>query len=138
MSSPATSLKSTFSHQKHDQNYRNYRQLFSTQTPELRTEFGANAEAEAPHPTPLARQRRERVKSTSKVIIFSRLTRRCARSQPSCLFAALFAQKSVPKIGKICTILGAICNLNMLNTLWPTGRFFWDFSTKTLLSILTT
>src|ERR1700722_404461 len=84
------------------------------------------------------RQRHARADFIGNLLIFSSLAWRCACRLPSCLLAANFAQKSVPKIGKICTILGAVPNLNDMNTLSAISRSSRDFSTKTPLSFLTT
>jgi len=85
-----------------------------------------------------ARQSPARNDFIAKQFYFNDIHYRCACRLPSCLFAANFAQKSVPKIGKICTILGAVCNLNVLNTLSKSAGSFGTFSTKSPLSILTT
>lgn len=90
------------------------------------------------HPTVAVSQRLADVNFDNNYFYFNNIHRRCACSVPRCQFVVNFAQKSVPKIGKRGTVLGAICNLNELNILWATGRSFGDFSTKTPLSILTT
>jgi hypothetical protein len=57
---------------------------------------------------------------------------------PSCLLTRNFAQKSMPKIGKMALGMVQFSNPNVIRNLRRTGSPGGDFSTNTPLSFLTT
>ena len=71
--------------------------------PDFRTDSIAETGTQTTRATG-ARQSPARKDFIAKYLYFNDMHYRCACRLPSCLFAANFAQKSVPKIGKSCTI----------------------------------